>query len=209
MGLLFIRISLLFHTICCHSFFFYFGGGQNSETVMILKKKKNTVPFLLCLILYLRAISKYNLPDLYSEGRFNKGAFCVICLQGLIFWILWYLRNRLINMECPYSSHWSRSEHFFCILSVLTRLVGIIGTKAKEYILFWPPFMQSVYVLYKIIKIVGTHLLVNRCVYMRACKHGCEITGIFIEYVLSDARFDWLVGNMTLRRLLHRNGTLP
>ena len=33
---------------------------------------------------------------------------------------------------------------------------------------------------------------------MRECKHGCEITCILIGYmyVLSDTRFDWLVGNM-------------
>ena len=33
---------------------------------------------------------------------------------------------------------------------------------------------------------------------MRVCKHGCEITRILISYVLSDARFDWLVGNMSV-----------
>ena len=31
---------------------------------------------------------------------------------------------------------------------------------------------------------------------MRVCKHSCDITQILIGYVLSDARFDWLVGNM-------------
>ena len=31
---------------------------------------------------------------------------------------------------------------------------------------------------------------------MRVCKHSCDITQIVIGYVLSDARFDWLVGNM-------------
>jgi len=40
---------------------------------------------------------------------------------------------------------------------------------------------------------------------MRACKHGCESTRIFIGFVLSDARFDWLVGNIRLQRLLQRN----
>ena len=34
-------------------------------------------------------------------------------------------------------------EHFFCILSVLTRLVSLISTKTKEYF-FGPPFMHSV-----------------------------------------------------------------
>ena len=33
-------------------------------------------------------------------------------------------------------------EHFFCILSVQTRLVRLISTKTTEYF-FWPPFMQS------------------------------------------------------------------
>ena len=28
------------------------------------------------------------------------------------------------------------------------------------------------------------------------CDKGCDITRILIGYVLSDARFDWLVGNM-------------
>ena len=33
---------------------------------------------------------------------------------------------------------------------------------------------------------------------MRVSKHSCNITGILIGYVLSDARFDWLVGNMNV-----------
>ena len=33
---------------------------------------------------------------------------------------------------------------------------------------------------------------------MRVWKHGCGITGILIGYVLSDARFDCLVGNMSV-----------
>ena len=33
---------------------------------------------------------------------------------------------------------------------------------------------------------------------MRVCKHGCDITRILIGCVLSDARFDWLVGNMSV-----------
>ena len=37
-------------------------------------------------------------------------------------------------------------ENFFCALSVLTRLVGLISTKTIECFL-WPPFMQSVYTL--------------------------------------------------------------
>ena len=32
-------------------------------------------------------------------------------------------------------------KHFFCILSVLTRLVGLISAKTIEYF-FWQPFMQ-------------------------------------------------------------------
>ena len=37
-------------------------------------------------------------------------------------------------------------EHFFCTLSVLTRLVSLISAKTIEYF-FWPPFMQSVHKL--------------------------------------------------------------
>ena len=33
---------------------------------------------------------------------------------------------------------------------------------------------------------------------MRVWKHGCDITRILIGYVLSDTRFDWLVGNMSM-----------
>ena len=33
---------------------------------------------------------------------------------------------------------------------------------------------------------------------MRVWKHGCDITPILIGYVLSDVRFDWLVGNMSV-----------
>ena len=33
---------------------------------------------------------------------------------------------------------------------------------------------------------------------MRVCKHGCDIIRILIGYVLSDAHFDWLVGNMSV-----------
>ena len=32
---------------------------------------------------------------------------------------------------------------------------------------------------------------------MRVRKHGRDITQTFIGYVLSDARFDWPVGNMS------------
>ena len=39
---------------------------------------------------------------------------------------------------------------------------------------------------------------INICVMMRVCKHGCDITRILIGYVLSDARFNWLVGNLTV-----------
>ena len=52
--------------------------------------------------------------------------------------------------------------------------------------------------LYKIITVVRALSLVNNCVYMRVCKHGCDITRILIGYVLSDARFHWLVGNMSV-----------
>ena len=33
---------------------------------------------------------------------------------------------------------------------------------------------------------------------MRICKHGCDITRILIGYALWDARFDWLVGYMSV-----------
>ena len=38
-------------------------------------------------------------------------------------------------------------EHFFCILSVLSRLVGLVGLISTKTIecYFWPPFMQSVH----------------------------------------------------------------
>ena len=36
------------------------------------------------------------------------------------------------------------------------------------------------------------------CVQMRVSKHGSDITQTFIGYVLSDARFDWPVGNMSV-----------
>ena len=32
---------------------------------------------------------------------------------------------------------------------------------------------------------------------MRVCKYSCDITRILIGYVLSDAHFDWLAGNMS------------
>ena len=35
---------------------------------------------------------------------------------------------------------------------------------------------------------------------MKVWKHSCDITRILIGYVLSDARFDWLVGNMSMRQ---------
>ena len=40
--------------------------------------------------------------------------------------------------------------------------------------------------------------LVNSCVQIRVCKHRCDITRILIGYVLSDARFDWLLGNRSV-----------
>ena len=51
---------------------------------------------------------------------------------------------------------------------------------------------------YKIIRVVRALSLVNSCVWMRVWKHSCDITRILIGYVLSDARFDWLVGNMSV-----------
>ena len=35
-------------------------------------------------------------------------------------------------------------KHFFCILSLLTRPVGLIRTRAKNFF-FWPSFMHLVY----------------------------------------------------------------
>ena len=31
---------------------------------------------------------------------------------------------------------------------------------------------------------------------MTVCEHGCDITRLLNGYVFSNARFDWLVGNM-------------
>ena len=56
-----------------------------------------TVPFLLCFILYLRAISKHKPPGAYnySEGRFNRGFLVLrlggLHLEGLIFGVLRYV----------------------------------------------------------------------------------------------------------------------
>ena len=33
---------------------------------------------------------------------------------------------------------------------------------------------------------------------MRVWKHGCDITRSLIGYVLSEVRFDWLVGNVNV-----------
>ena len=45
---------------------------------------EGNLPFLVCLTLYLRAISKYKSPeDLYLEGRFNGGFFYVTSFGGL------------------------------------------------------------------------------------------------------------------------------
>ena len=52
--------------------------------------------------------------------------------------------------------------------------------------------------IYKIIRIVCALSLVNSCVKIRVWKHDCDITRILIGYVLSDARFDWLVGTMSM-----------
>ena len=50
---------------------------------------------------------------------------------------------------------------------------------------------------YALIRIARALSLVNMGVQMRICnKYGCDFTRILIGYVLSDARFDWLVGNM-------------
>ena len=51
---------------------------------------------------------------------------------------------------------------------------------------------------YTIIRIARALSLVNMGVQMRICKYGCDFTRILIGFVLSDARFDWLVGNMNV-----------
>lgn len=53
-----------------------------------------------------------------------------------------------------------------------------------------------IYWLNKITRIAHALSLVNSCVWMRVCRHGCNITLILIGFVLSDAHFDWLVGYM-------------
>ena len=58
--------------------------------------------------------------------------------------------------------------------------------------------LDFILIIKQIIRIVHALSLVNRCVWMRVCKHGCGITGILIGYVLSDVLFDWLVGNMSV-----------
>ena len=50
---------------------------------------------------------------------------------------------------------------------------------------------------YKIIRIRALSL-VNSYVWMRVCKHSCDISQILIGYVLSDVHFDWLGGNMSV-----------
>ena len=107
-------------------------------------KKKYVLPycFLLCLILYLSAISKCKTRGgLYSEGRFHKGIFSVTSLRGGSYiwrrlfsefyaicetdWLTWIVHILPASLVLK--------EHFFCILSVLTRLMGIIGTtETKE-----------------------------------------------------------------------------
>ena len=62
------------------------------------------------------------------------------------------------------------------------------------------PVKMGVNIFYKIIRIVRAPSLVNSCGWMRVWKHGCGITRISIGYVLPDARFDWLVENMSVCR---------
>ena len=73
-----------------------FGGAYLRREICVSKsiglalQLEGNLPFLLCFILYLRAISKYKpLGGLYLEGRFNGGFFCVISLLGL------YLEGRI------------------------------------------------------------------------------------------------------------------
>ena len=39
--------------------------------------------------------------------------------------------------------------------------------------------------------------LVNSCVWMRVCRHRCDITRILIGHALSNVCFDWLVRHMS------------
>ena len=41
---------------------------------------------------------------------------------------------------------------------------------------------------------------------MRLCKHGCDMSRVLIGYVLSDARLDWLVGNISIKLCKQRLG---
>ena len=52
--------------------------------------------------------------------------------------------------------------------------------------------------VYKLIRIVRALSLVNSRVKIRVWKHGCDIKLILIGYKPSDARFDWLVENMSV-----------
>ena len=63
----------------------------------------------------------------------------------------------------------------------------------------------GLYSYHKIIRIVCALSLVSSCVWMRVYvwKHVCDITRILIGYVLSDARFDWLVGKVRRKEKQH------
>ena len=81
-------------------------------------------------------------------------------------------------------------EHFFCIFSVLTRLVGLISTKTIQYF-FWPPFMQSVYTILR--------LTVHRCQFY--LRWGHEDVFLFVNQELRRLAF--------LRRNLARAPRAP
>ena len=89
---------------------------------------EGNLPFLVCLTLYLRAISKYKSPgDLYLEGRFNGGFFALrvlgayiwrgVHMEGLISGILRYLELGLPVMYIAAFPHltshgWKHASFF-------------------------------------------------------------------------------------------------
>ena len=70
-----------------------------SKSIGLALKLEVNLPFLLCVTLYLRAISKYKPPGgLYLEGRFN-GGFLRYRIGGLIFGGA-YFRNFTVSDDC-------------------------------------------------------------------------------------------------------------
>ena len=76
------------------------------KSIGLALQLEGNLPFLLCISLYLRAISKYKTPGgLYLEGPFNGWVFfCItslggLYLEGLIFGIILGLRLGGINQK--------------------------------------------------------------------------------------------------------------